>query len=136
MEALSGEDVTPRTKSYTGFATPARKGAIVAKDGSTVINYYYPRNLYTLDLNTNVNGTDHNTSTAACKFSVTINGVLVANQVGDFCQQFPYGTSYSIEVYPQGDYAWDGTQTRGSAALSGIIEGGTSIRPILWAEPS
>ncbi len=48
--ATTGDSVTPAVKSYTGFTAPSTKTVIVKADGSTVVNYYYERNSYTVTL--------------------------------------------------------------------------------------
>lgn len=46
--AATGTNVTPIVKNYPGFISPAARTVAVAGDGSTVIEYYYDRNAYTL----------------------------------------------------------------------------------------
>lgn len=46
--ATTGTNATPAVKSYTGFVSPATKTVAIAGDGSTVIDYYYDRNIYTV----------------------------------------------------------------------------------------
>lgn len=43
--------VTPLTKSYTGFKTPASENLIIKADGSSVLRYYYDRQTYTVTFN-------------------------------------------------------------------------------------
>lgn len=43
--------VTPLTKSYTGFKTPASEELIIKADGSSVLRYYYDRQTYTVTFN-------------------------------------------------------------------------------------
>ncbi len=40
--------VSPETKSYTGFTAPSAQTVTIKGDGSTVVKYYYTRNMYTL----------------------------------------------------------------------------------------
>ena len=42
---------TPEVNTYTGFTSPLEQTVIINPDGSTVINYYYTRNKYTVTLN-------------------------------------------------------------------------------------
>jgi hypothetical protein len=134
--ALVGQEVCPYTNSYTGFSTPSRQGAIVKEDGVTVINYYYERNKYYLDLNTMIDGVMYHNSTTnnACWFKVKINGEVVADKVGDYYTLWPYGTEYSIEIIPRTGYKWDNTLYRTSAPLSGTITGTTSVCPVFESE--
>ena len=48
LTGTTATNVTPLVKTYTGFTSPATKTATIAADGSTVVEYYYTRNQYTL----------------------------------------------------------------------------------------
>ena len=48
LYALMGSIVMPATKSYAGFVTPEMITDMVAADSSTIINYYYSRQMYAL----------------------------------------------------------------------------------------
>lgn len=52
LKAVTYTEVTPPTHHYTGFIAPATQTVYVKWNGSTVINYYYTRNSYTLSFNT------------------------------------------------------------------------------------
>ena len=43
--------VTPATKTYTGFTSPSKQTVTVSDTGSTVVNYTYNRNQYTVSVN-------------------------------------------------------------------------------------
>ena len=50
-ETLAGESdakVTPEVKTYTGFTSPSPQEITIEADGTTVLNYYYTRNSYTV----------------------------------------------------------------------------------------
>lgn len=52
-EKLTGttdSKVTPERESYTGFTAPDGQEVTIAADGSTVVNYYYTRNTYSINL--------------------------------------------------------------------------------------
>lgn len=51
LMGVAGESVTPAVKSYTGFKAPAAQTVTIKADGTTVVNYYYTRNSYTVTLN-------------------------------------------------------------------------------------
>lgn len=51
LAGTTGANVTPNTKTYTGFTSPAKQTVTIKADGSTVVNYYYTRNKYTVTLN-------------------------------------------------------------------------------------
>ncbi len=44
------EKVTPEVKQYAGFTAPNTKTVLVNNNGSTVVDYYYTRNKYTVNL--------------------------------------------------------------------------------------
>ncbi len=51
LSGSAGYPITPNTKSYVGFTSPTKQTVTVASDGSTVINYNYTRNQYTVTVN-------------------------------------------------------------------------------------
>lgn len=50
LTGTTGASVTPAVKTYEGFASPAERTVSIEPDGSTVVNYYYKRNSYTVTL--------------------------------------------------------------------------------------
>ena len=52
LKAKPSTTISPNTKSYTGFKSPSKKKVTIAKDGSTVVNYYYTRKKYKIIINT------------------------------------------------------------------------------------
>ena len=46
LTATALSSVTPGVKTYIGFKSPSKKTVTVAKNGSTIVNYYYTRNTY------------------------------------------------------------------------------------------
>ena len=51
LSGSAGYPITPNTKSYAGFTSPTKQTVTVASDGSTIINYNYTRNQYTIMVN-------------------------------------------------------------------------------------
>ena len=51
ISGSAGYPITPNTKSYAGFTSPTKQTVTVASDGSTIINYNYTRNQYTIMVN-------------------------------------------------------------------------------------
>jgi len=47
FDAITASQVTPDTKTYTGFSAPQKQTVTIAGDGSTVVEYEYTRNTYT-----------------------------------------------------------------------------------------
>jgi hypothetical protein len=135
LTALIGYEASPFTNNYTGFITPSRQGAIVKEDGSTVINYYYDRKTVGFDINTRLDGVDNNYSTDGIRFTVTVNGEVIARNVGDFCQPVLYGSSYSIEIHLSNKYnPWTGALANGSSPISGVATSSVSVRPIFTSK--
>ena len=50
LTGATGASVTPAVKSYEGFAAPSVQTVTIDANGSTVVNYYYTRNSYTVTL--------------------------------------------------------------------------------------
>ena len=48
LTGTTGAEVTPAVKTYTGFTSPATQTVTILADGSTVVEYYYTRNSYTV----------------------------------------------------------------------------------------
>ena len=53
LEGTTMTKAASTVKTYTGFISPAKQEALIAADGSTVINYYYDRNEYTITISRN-----------------------------------------------------------------------------------
>ena len=77
LAGAAGESITPEVKAYKGFTSPAAQTVTINPDGSTVVNYYYTRNRYTVTLN---KGTGISSVTGAGTYlygaSVTINATV------------------------------------------------------------
>ncbi len=50
-KGTTDSSVSPDTKTYTGFTSPAKQSTTVKGDNSAEVNYYYTRNQYTLTIN-------------------------------------------------------------------------------------
>lgn len=50
LNGTTNSQVTPNTYLYDGFKSPSKKEVIIKGDGTTVVNYYYQRNLYALTI--------------------------------------------------------------------------------------
>ena len=53
LQGRTDSNVTPSVKKYVGFSSPATKTARIMPDGTTIIDYYYLRNSYTISFVTN-----------------------------------------------------------------------------------
>ena len=53
LEGITGAIVNPLTKNYSGFTAPAMQKGTISADGSLVINYFYTRNTYSIELDAN-----------------------------------------------------------------------------------
>lgn len=51
LTGTTAVNVSPNTKSYTGFTAPSKQTKAILADGSLVIDYYYTRNSYTVTVN-------------------------------------------------------------------------------------
>lgn len=124
--ALVGTSVTPSVRTYTGFISPASQTVEVLADNSVVVNYYYTRQVYYIDVNLLWDGVVYNSIGAAktpVLFTVTVNDKVVAKNVADYYTKHPYGSTYKIELSVKEGYHYDG-DNYGSA--SGVIGAGTA----------
>lgn len=148
-ERLSGftdTSVTAKRLSLgNGFTYPDVQTVKVKADGTTVVNYYYSRNQYYLNLNgylkqrvsenfadltetvKDINGKDvkHTFATSVVK----VNGSVHAkgNGVTDFYEKVYYGSTYEIITTAKTGYTIiDNTET-----LTGTVNGNTTVAPRL-----
>jgi uncharacterized repeat protein (TIGR02543 family) len=87
----TGTSVTPAVKTYTGFTAPTAQSITISADGTTVVNYYYTRNSYSVTLNKEAGIT-----------AVTGNS------------SYQYGASVTIDATVANGYtwsSWSGTHT-------------------------
>lgn len=122
-ERLSGfmdTSVTPNRLSLgDGFTYPDAQTVKVKVDGTMVVNYYYTRNKYTLDLNGLISSVPRPNLTEevdgqifiAGKATVTVNGKVLAANETDFYQMVYYGSSYKITTVPEAGYSIIGNTT-------------------------
>lgn len=122
-ERLSGFTDTSVTAKRlnlgNGFTYPDVQTVKVKADGTTVVNYYYIRNKYTLDLNglissvlrPNLTEAVDSQTFIAGKATVTVNGKVLATNETDFCQMVYYGSSYKITTVPEAGYSIIGNTT-------------------------
>ena len=135
--------ITPETRSYEGFTSPDKQNVKISQDGTTVVNYYYSRNQYYLNLNgylkqrvsedfadltetvKDINGKDvkHTFATAVVK----INGSVHAkgNGVTDFYEKVYYGSTYEIVTTVKTGY----TIIDNTGTLKGTVTGDTVVTP-------
>ena len=50
LNGRSDATITPSVKTYTGFTSPSAQTTTISADGSSIINYYYTRNTYTVTI--------------------------------------------------------------------------------------
>ena len=77
LSGTAGDSVTPAVNSYEGFSSPEPQTVTIAADGSTVVEYRYKRNSYTLTFD--ANGGTGGTSVQA-KFSAQITAPSVTRE--------------------------------------------------------
>ena len=69
LTGTTGANVSPAVKTYAGFVSPSKKDVTIAADGSTVVEYRYTRNSYTVTF-VPYNGSDNIVQTL--KYGATI----------------------------------------------------------------
>lgn len=108
LTGTTGSNVTPALKSYTGFIPPALKTVTITGNGSTVAEYYYNRNSYTLTFKPN-NGS--NDIVSSLKYGAAITAPVVykpgysftnwnsAVQAAMPAQNLTYTAQWSLNTY-------------------------------------
>jgi len=127
LTATENTSVTPDTKKYTGFETPANQIATVLPDGSLVVDYYYTRNSYTITFVTN--GGDA-ILTQTLKYEAEIptlpNAVRDSDTFGGWFTDAKLTTAFTIQKMGSSNitlYAyWEGETKPGSFTYSGSSE--------------
>jgi len=89
---VAGSSVTPSRKNYQGFVTPAAQTVTLAGDGSTMVNYRYGRNSYSLTFKP-ANGSD------------------------DIVRTYEYGTEIVAPAFVRSGYTFDGWDTEVAATM-------------------
>mgnify|MGYP002770194914 CR=1 FL=1 len=79
----TGASVTPALKNYEGFTAPNAQTVAIAADGSTVVNYYYIRNSYTVSLSADT-------------------GIASVSGAGTYA----YGAAVTIDAVVEDGYSW------------------------------
>lgn len=129
LTGTTGEEVTPDVNTYTGFTGPSAETVTIAADGSTVVDYYYTRNGYLLQLHmyTGV-GTIYYKFEGASEYSSTTRDTNVWPLYGQ--RVYLYATAnagykidnnYTIDnplviVMDEKGYNWTPTATSGESA--------------------
>ena len=86
LNGIIGSSVTPAVKTYTGFTSPSTQTVTIAADGSTVVNYYYARNKYTvtyIDVVDSTSGTQLGSSTGDVYYGETATGATKGTNATD-----------------------------------------------------
>lgn len=121
---------TPRRTGYTftgwtGTGLSSATKTVTIKKGSKGNRTYtahWSVNNYRFDINGWLDGQDLTYITGYGTMDVYLNGSMFANDVGDFCDNYPYGTTYTItDIKPTPGHTYNGVQ---SGSLSGTIGAG------------
>ena len=142
--AKTGDKVTPATIDKEGFTSPSRQTVTINTDGSTVVNYYYERNKYTLNLNgylkqrstetfadltetvRDINGKDVKYTFATA--TIKINGEVVSTDVIDFNEKVYYGSTYEITTTAKPGYTvYDGIWIKNTVTENTVVMPKVSI---------
>lgn len=86
LTGTTATSVTPSVKTYTGFTSPSTQTVTIAADGTTVVNYYYTRNKYTvtyIDVIDSTNGTQLGKSTDSLYYGATATGATKGTNATD-----------------------------------------------------
>jgi uncharacterized repeat protein (TIGR02543 family) len=145
-----GQKVTPPTKNYENYTTPATQTVVIDASGNFAVNYYYQRNNYWLDVNFIVDGeftggpADENWPSGLNTnfLSVYIND-WISGTGRDYCRTSMFGSKYEIVIsnlpngwyyagtYEEGADYWDNGTTLIRKEDKGIITENTGMRLII-----
>lgn len=91
LKGTSDAKVTPATKTYTGFTSPAKQTVTINADGSRVVTYNYSRNKYQFTLGSDASHYSHGINTSGS----TTTG------------SYYYGSTITLNASPKPGYSWD-----------------------------
>lgn len=128
LTGTTASSITPAVKTYTGFTSPSTQTTTIAADGSTVVNYYYTRKSYSIDVTTLLDGTENASGISGVTFDVYINGTKTSTGVKDFSNtNILYGSTYEIKNIQYPSYlTYDSSK---STNISGTITSNVVIKP-------
>jgi len=102
--ALFGTEVTGETQGtsdglgdyYTGYYYTESTKEIVSENGATVYRIFTPKE-YRLDVNGHLDNALINNTGGYLTFDVYVDGILVADDVDDYCSSHPHDSQYEIK---------------------------------------
>lgn len=120
--------------SFEGWYTDANGGSQVAKDTKVTktanhsLYAHWKANSYRLDINGRLDGENASNLSSYGTCDVFINGSCAADDVSEYCQLLPLGTTYEIkDIKANVGYAYNGVN---SGSLSGTI-GSSNVTVVL-----
>lgn len=105
----SGITISSLAKTYTGFTYSNSKvggnvvtNTTISADGSRVVDLYYSRNKYYLDVNGYIDGVvqgslNDSNGINFGKFDLYVNNSIYKSNVDDFCWELYYGSSWELK---------------------------------------
>ena len=122
LKGTTATKVTPAVKDYEGFTSPVAQTVEIAADGSTVVNYYYTRNKYTVTFT--ING-----KVWFIPFEVTYGSAIPVPRY-----TVPEGYTFSgwtvPTTMPAGNQTYNATLTVNQYTITFNTDGGTVIDAI------
>ncbi len=97
-----GSNQSPAVKTYIGFTSPAVQTVMIAANGTTVVNYYYTRNNYTvtyIDVVGSINGKELGRSTASKPYGSSVKGIDIGASTTDNAYYKNYALIAGIDGY-------------------------------------
>lgn len=99
----TASSVTPAVKSLTGFSAPSTQTVTIAANGSTVVNYYYTRNSYTVSVSHVIYGGNPYAETTFTTSSFTKQYGETWSFANNMTASAPNGTAHTH--FGSGEYA-------------------------------
>ena len=138
LEGTSDASITPAVNTYTGFTSPATQTTTINPNGTTVVEYYYTRNSYTLTYVMN-GGEEIATETLKyqAEISLSENATRANYTFGGWFTDATLAMEYDIETMPaqnQTVYAWWSEENKAGefSFNSGIITACDSTDLLVW----
>lgn len=112
ISAESGSMVEANQRGYIGFTRPSKQTVTIAVDGSTVVNYYYTRNKYTVTIKAS-EGISR----------LTAKGNVVGEESGkQITKSFYYEETVKISANTEKGYLWSKWQEEGKQDITASVQ--------------